>query len=81
MHAHTHTLDHYHTRLMRLILAPLGHSQDQYYTGLRQVDEVDISSMRTHTGPTSHWVEAGYTLGQHHTGLRQVTHWANITLG
>ena len=29
---------------------------DQHHTGLRQVDN---SSLRTHTGPTSHWVEAG----------------------
>ena len=38
--------------------------------------------MGTHTEPTSHWVEAGWsrltialwehTLDQHHTGLRQV---------
>ena len=38
--------------------------------------------MGTHTGPTPHWVEAGWgrlrvalrghTLDQHHTGLRQV---------
>ena len=29
---------------------------DQHHTGLRQVDN---SSMGTHTGPTSHCVEAG----------------------
>ena len=33
-----------------------GHTLDQHHTGLRQVDN---SSMGTHTGPTSHWVEAG----------------------
>ena len=26
---------------------------------ITQVEEVDSSSMGTHTGPTSHWVEAG----------------------
>ena len=50
--------------------------------GTHWVEAVDNSSMGTHTGPTSHWVEAGgsrltialwgHTLDQHHTGLRQV---------
>ena len=29
------------------------------YTGLREVEVGDNSSMRTYTGPISHWVEAG----------------------
>ena len=50
--------------------------------GTHWVEAVDNSSMGTHTGPTSYWVEAGgsrltialwgHTLDQHHTGLRQV---------
>ena len=33
-----------------------GRTPDQHHTGLRQVEN---SSMGTHTGPTSYWVEAG----------------------
>ena len=61
----------------RLTIALWGDTLDQHHTGLRQVD---YSSMGRHTGPTSHWVEAGWqttalwgdTLYQHHTGLKQV---------
>ena len=31
---------------------------------------VEDSSMRIHTGPTARWVEDGGTLDQQHTGLR-----------
>ena len=45
-----------HTK-SRLPIALWGLTLDQHHTGLR-VEEVDNSSMETHTtGSTSHWVE------------------------
>ena len=45
--------------------------------GTHWVEAVDNSSMGTHTGPTSYWVEAGgsrLTIALWgHTGLRQLT--------
>ena len=56
----------------RLTTALWGHILDQHHTGLKQVDN---SSMEGHTGPTSHWVEAGWQQ------LYGETYWINITLG
>ena len=81
-----HTVDQHHTGFW------LGEGGGQYlyedthYTnttlGSGRVNEVDNSSMRTHTWPTSHWVHAGWrrwtialwghTLDQNQAGLRQV---------
>ena len=55
-----HTLDQHHTGLRqvwsKLTTALWGHMLDQHHTGWRQVGN---SSMGTHAGSTSHWVEAG----------------------
>ena len=51
-----HTLDQHHTGWRQVEDTLWGHTLDQYHTGWRQVED---SSMGTHTGLTSHWVEAG----------------------
>ena len=69
-----------------------GNTLDKHHTGLRQNEVDDNSSMETHTGPITHWVEAEVevdnissmgthnTLDQHHTGLRQGLKWMTIAL-
>ena len=54
----------------------MGTHTGQNHTGLR-VEAVEDSSMGTHTGPTSHWVEGGDSWRQ----LYGDTYWTNITLG
>ena len=62
--------DTHHRLLYCHVMFPLHH---------HRWGKLEGSTMGTHTGSTSHWVEAslkvalwGHTLDQHHTGLRQV---------
>ena len=59
MGTHTRPTSHYGGRLT-LVLC--GHTLDQHHIGWRLVED---SSIGGHTGPTSHWVEAGSSIGPH----------------
>ena len=83
-----HTLDQHHTGLRAGWRGCQLLYGDTHWTsitlGWGQVEDVDntCSSMETHTGPASHWIEGGLRAGWRGCQLLYGdTHWTSITLG